>query len=156
MTEIKYDNDSYKALEGFETPETKAFEYALDISYEVYKAMQEQGITQKKLADTMGITPGRLSQLLNMQSNLTLKTIARFEMALGITLINVSKPTKINLTVHDRTTLSYSDIWVSNSEVSSLRKTSAGVRIITLGTDDKLDGSSNNMSVRAEEKLCMA
>jgi len=90
MVEVTHDNETYKLLIGHETPETRAFEYALDISVAVYKAMQEQGLTQKALADRMGVSQGRLSQLLNMQSNLTLKTIARFELALGISLVNAN------------------------------------------------------------------
>ena len=89
---VIYDNESYKSLLGFETPKTRAFEYALDISGAVYEVMQEQKITQKELAKRMGVSDARMSQLLNMQSNLTLKTIARFEIALGVDLININKP----------------------------------------------------------------
>ena len=85
-----YDNESYKELAGFETPQTRAFEYALDLSAAVFRVMKEQKITQKELAGRMGVSPARLSQLLNMQSNMTLKTIAKFELALGIELIHIN------------------------------------------------------------------
>lgn len=86
MTKV-YSNESFDILEEFETPETRAFEYALDISVAVYNAMESQGLSQKQLAEKMGVTAARMSQLLNLQPNLTLKTIAKFEMALGVRLI---------------------------------------------------------------------
>jgi len=89
---MKTVNDElYKEISEYQTPETRAFEYALDLSVSIYNAMKLQGITQKTLAGRMGVSPARLSQLLNMQPNLTLKTIARFEQALGINLLEVAQ-----------------------------------------------------------------
>lgn len=81
----------YKELADYETPKTRAFEYALDLSVLIYHAMKEQGITQKELAERMGVSPARMSQLLNLQPNLTLKTIAKFELALGVRLLETPK-----------------------------------------------------------------
>lgn len=79
---VLYDTETYKELE--ETPETLAYEHALDISIAVIEAMDVKGMTQKKLSELMGISAARVSQLLNMQANFTLETIAKFELALDI------------------------------------------------------------------------
>lgn len=67
-----------------ETSETRAYEHALDIEFIVHREMQRQGLTKSDLARRMDISLPALSKLLNSQPNLTLKTIARFELALGI------------------------------------------------------------------------
>ena len=74
-------SDFYKETE---TSETRAYEHALDIEFIVHREMQRQGLTKSDLAKRMDISLPSLSKLLNSQPNLTLKTIARFELALGI------------------------------------------------------------------------
>ncbi|MDR1358550.1 MAG: helix-turn-helix transcriptional regulator [Coriobacteriales bacterium] len=84
-----YDNESYKDLVNYETDITRSFEYATDLSVAIFNAMEAQGLNQRQLADKMGISKARVSQLLNLQPNMTLKTIAKFELALGVALIEV-------------------------------------------------------------------
>lgn len=76
--------DLTKFVEENETVETRAYKHALDISYQIVEEMERQGINQKMLAGKMGISPARLSTMLNTQPNMTLKSIAQFELALGI------------------------------------------------------------------------
>lgn len=76
--------DLTKFVEENETAETRAYKHALDISYQIVEEMERQGINQKMLAGKMGISPARLSTMLNTQPNMTLKSIAQFELALGI------------------------------------------------------------------------
>lgn len=71
-------------VEENETADTRAYEHALDISYQIVKEMEAQGLNQKQLAHKMGISPARLSTMLNTQPNMTLKSLAQFELALGI------------------------------------------------------------------------
>lgn len=71
-------------VEDNETAETLAYKHALDISYQIAEEMSRQGINQKQLSRKMGITPARLSTLLNTQPNMTLKSLAQFELALGV------------------------------------------------------------------------
>lgn len=78
-------------LKETETPETRAYDHALDIEFAVIEEMLRQNLTKKELADRMGISLQRLSKLLNGQPNMTLKTIAMFELALGMSLVNVNK-----------------------------------------------------------------
>ena len=59
-----------------ETSETRAYEHALDIEFIVHREMKRMGVSLQSL-----------SKLLNSQPNMTLKTIARFELALGIKIV---------------------------------------------------------------------
>lgn len=76
--------DLSQFVEENETAETRAYKHALDISYQIVEEMERQGLNQKMLAGKMGISPARLSTMLNTQPNMTLKSIAQFELALGI------------------------------------------------------------------------
>lgn len=49
--------------------------------------MDEQSVTQAELAKRMGCTQQYVSNLLKGSSNMTLETIARLELALGIDLV---------------------------------------------------------------------
>lgn len=76
--------DLSQFVEENETAETRAYKHALEISYQIVEEMERQGLNQKMLAGKMGISPARLSTMLNTQPNMTLKSIAQFELALGI------------------------------------------------------------------------
>jgi len=66
------------------------------IALKVLKALREQNITQKDLAEKMKVSPQQISKIVKGQENLTLETIANLEIALGIKIIDVdyshSKP----------------------------------------------------------------
>ena len=51
-----------------------------------YELMKEKGLTKTELARRMGVSKSNLSNMLNTQPNMTLETIARFELALDATL----------------------------------------------------------------------
>lgn len=71
-------------LKENETPSTRAYEHALDLAYLFVGEMDRQGLSKKDLAEKMGVSQSRLSNLLNTQPNMTLETIAQFELALGV------------------------------------------------------------------------
>ena len=71
-------------MRDFHTPGTRAYDHALDISVMIWELMQEQGLSKTELARRMGISKSHLSNLLNTQPNMTLETIAKFELALGV------------------------------------------------------------------------
>ena len=70
-------------MEETKSAETIAYDHALELAYLAAEEMQRQGIKKKELAERMGVTPQRLSNMLNTQSNMTLKSIAQFELAHG-------------------------------------------------------------------------
>ncbi|WP_066705352.1 helix-turn-helix domain-containing protein [Celeribacter ethanolicus] len=56
------------------------------------KAMNRNGVTNKQLAERLGMTPARVSQIFSTKgANLTLKTIARIQEALGEEFELISK-----------------------------------------------------------------
>ena len=61
--------------------------YSKIIALQVQSGMEENGLTQKQLAQRMGCSQQHVSALLKGSSNLTLETIARIEKALGVDLI---------------------------------------------------------------------
>ena len=73
-------SDFYDETEGIET---RAYEHALDIEFIVHREMKHLGLSKSEL----GISLQSLSKLLNSQPNMTLKTIAKFELALGIKIV---------------------------------------------------------------------
>lgn len=79
------ERDDRAFMRDFHTPATRAFDHALDISVMIYDLMQEKGLTKTELARRMGISKSNLSNLLNTQPNMTLETIAKFELALDTT-----------------------------------------------------------------------
>jgi len=62
------------------------------IQIEIQKAMNADCVSQKQLAERLGISPGRVSQFLSDKgANLTVKTIAKIGFALGIEFSFVPK-----------------------------------------------------------------
>ena len=54
-----------------------------DVTTAVTWYMEENGISQRTLADNMDVTPGRVSQILSGDENLTLRTLAAVCVGLG-------------------------------------------------------------------------
>lgn len=59
------------------------------ISIRILFRLKEQGLTQKELADAMGITPQQVNKLVKGKENLTLETICKLESALELSLIEI-------------------------------------------------------------------
>jgi|ADGO01.1.fsa_nt_gi antitoxin component HigA of HigAB toxin-antitoxin module len=58
------------------------------IAVRVLQALDEQQLSQKDLAQRMGVTPQQISKIVKGKENLTLETIAKLEKALGIVIIS--------------------------------------------------------------------
>jgi transcriptional regulator with XRE-family HTH domain len=59
------------------------YRIAADFVRQIEKAMEAAGINQAELAKRLGVTEGRVSQVLNNPGNLTLKKIVEYVRALG-------------------------------------------------------------------------
>lgn len=57
------------------------------IALKVLNALKDQGLSQKDLAEKMGISPQQINKIVKGHENLTLETIANLEKALGIFII---------------------------------------------------------------------
>lgn len=59
------------------------------IARRISSALKAKNIRQKELAMTIGLRPQQVSRILKGNINLTIKTVAKLEVALGITLLEV-------------------------------------------------------------------
>jgi len=60
-----------------------------DVVARIHELKDEQGLTQKELAEAVGKTPSYVSRVLGGGVNLTLETISDFEEALGAEILSV-------------------------------------------------------------------
>lgn len=66
----------------------KSQEIALVLHYH----LRSKGMTQKELADKLGVTPVYVGKLLKGGENLTLETICKLEQCIGENLVSICKP----------------------------------------------------------------
>lgn len=64
--------------------------YSYAVAIKVRRRMNDLGLTQKQLADSLGCTQQHVSILLNGKVNMTLETLAKLEQALDFDLIGNS------------------------------------------------------------------
>ncbi|MFN8366666.1 MAG: helix-turn-helix domain-containing protein [Candidatus Kapaibacterium sp.] len=62
---------------------------SVEIALKVLDALEEQKISQKQLAKTLGVSAQYVSKIVKGQGNLSLETISKLERALGIELIQI-------------------------------------------------------------------
>ena len=78
------------------------------IAVSVLEQLRIMGMSQKELADAMGVTPQYVNKVVRGNENLTLETICKIESILGISLIEIkSQPVQtvdeqINEKPHNR------------------------------------------------------
>ena len=65
---------------------------ALSVAEQALKIMQEKGVTHVALAASMGVAPSFVSRVFNARPNLTLRSIARMAIALGVQPVCVLAP----------------------------------------------------------------
>ena len=75
---------SNKPAEFENDPEFIAEELVLEIIVELNRALKEQGITRRELAQRLGTSPSFVSEVLNGKPNMTLLTLCKFAEALGL------------------------------------------------------------------------
>ena len=108
---------------------------ALRILREIRAQKPINGMSQKKLAAEMGVSPQYINKVVKGKENLTLETIAKIEQVLGISLIEVagiSNRTKYILeNIHDSGNLNS-----FNSKIISQEKIAYNPNTYTENTDD--------------------
>jgi transcriptional regulator with XRE-family HTH domain len=65
-------------------PEFIAERLAIKIAEEMLECLERKGLNQSWLAQQMGVTRAHVSKILNAQPNMTLLTIAKIAVALGV------------------------------------------------------------------------
>lgn len=68
----------------------KSFKIAVRILSEIRRQKPINGMTQKKLAEEMGVTPQYINKVVKGKENLRLETISKIEHVLGITLMQIA------------------------------------------------------------------
>jgi transcriptional regulator with XRE-family HTH domain len=58
------------------------------IAFRILEALDAKEMTQKELAEAMGVTPQQVNKIVKGKENLSLKTIEKLEQTLGISLIS--------------------------------------------------------------------
>ncbi len=71
------------ALAAIPVENTRFVDKNLDISEQVYALLEQKGLTQKQFAQMLGKSESEVSKWLSGLHNLTLKSIAKMEVALG-------------------------------------------------------------------------
>lgn len=72
--------------DDFISPDDLAWDHAMDISGSVYARLKELGMSNKDLADKLGVSAGRVSQIIKGYPGMSLKMLAKLEVALGFRL----------------------------------------------------------------------
>ena len=67
----------------------RSFKIAVRILREIRSQKTMNGMTQRKLAEEMGVSPQYVNKVIKGKENLTLETISKIESVLGITLIEI-------------------------------------------------------------------
>lgn len=73
--------------------------FMIDLVVNARVAMKERKISQAKLAETLGVSPGEISKLLSGKENLTIQTIKKLEKAIGVKLVEVCQQEKKTIAV---------------------------------------------------------
>lgn len=67
----------------------RSFQIAVRILREIRAQKTQNGMTQRKLAEAMGVSPQYINKVVKGKENLTLETISKIESVLGIRLIEI-------------------------------------------------------------------
>lgn len=72
------------------------------VALKILRSLREQGLTQKDLAERMGVSPQQVNKWVKGKENFTFETISKLETALTIGLVNVSMVER-NITFFEQT-----------------------------------------------------
>jgi DNA-binding XRE family transcriptional regulator len=64
-------------------------DYSFKIALRVLNTLRSLPITQRDLAEKMGVTPQHVNKIVKGKENLSLETIAKLEKALGVPIISI-------------------------------------------------------------------
>lgn len=99
----------------------KWLDYSAEIAMRVLDAIDDTpGMTQKKLAEKMGVTPQHISKIVKGSQNLTLETIVKLQEALDIKLLSVENESEVSNNFSQTQTKSHRVVLASINEVYEL------------------------------------
>jgi transcriptional regulator with XRE-family HTH domain len=74
-------------------------ERSADIALRILSTLQANGMSQKELAEKIGVSPQQINKIVKGRENLTLETISKLEKALGIVILTL--PASIKSKAHN-------------------------------------------------------
>lgn len=98
-------------LEDDVSSDELAWDHAMDISGSVYARLKELSMSNKDLATILDVTPGRVSQILKGYPGMSLKMLAKLEVALDFRLDSGFKYSAQNDGISDAVELSLPSQW---------------------------------------------
>ncbi|MBT6004405.1 MAG: helix-turn-helix transcriptional regulator [Prolixibacteraceae bacterium] len=108
----------------------RSFKIAVRILREIRAQKPINGMTQRKLAEAMGVSAQYINKVVKGKENLTLETISKIEQVLGISLIQV--PTVETITYQSSELLRKHIVNRNNSKV-------IGTKVISISGVDRND-----------------
>ncbi len=82
-------NARWKKIAKWNREHAEAFDDFTIIATRILQTLKARGMTQKDLAEKLGVTPQALTRIVKGRQNLTLQSIRKIEQALEISLITV-------------------------------------------------------------------
>lgn len=98
MKLLPYESNEFQAMIASDrlTPEYRLASATYAISEALYVRMEELGLTRKKFARRMGVSPARITNIFKEKGNFTLRTLVEAAHALDCDLVLGLKPREID------------------------------------------------------------
>lgn len=92
IKEISIDDSSgWKEDAKYRLANRKWLKKSQHIALRILTVLDERGMQQKELAETLDVSPQQISKIVKGRQNLTLETISKLEQVLGVELVEVPK-----------------------------------------------------------------
>ncbi|HLO44261.1 MAG TPA: helix-turn-helix transcriptional regulator [Leadbetterella sp.] len=99
------------------------------IAIKILSTLKTQGISQKELAEKMGVSPQMVNKILKGSENLTLETISKIEIALGIHLIETAETLKAKISEYEEIIFGITKTLKTIVQIFEPKKETSGVQI---------------------------
>jgi transcriptional regulator with XRE-family HTH domain len=115
--------------------------------------LRNQGLTQKDLAKKMGVSAQMVNKLLKGSENLTLETISKIEIALGIHLIETAETLKAKISEYEQIIHGISETLKTIVKIFEPKKDTAAHRVNSSNLMSDFFITSTRMAIKAESNI---
>ena len=88
-------DNTWREQTNFRQANKRWLKKSAKVAIKVNRALRAQGMSQKNLAEKIGVSAQQVSKVLKGRENLTLETIGKLELALGLELISILREDEI-------------------------------------------------------------
>ncbi len=71
-----------------------------DFAFALLRELRHKGMSQRELAEKMGVSAQYVSKIVKGRENLSLETICKIEEALDVSFININRPVHVSLVAY--------------------------------------------------------